>query len=164
LNLFVTHDYAPYVYLVCQWEGITCNGSSGVVTGVDVSGNRLEGTLPNSLGSISTLRDVYLSSNAYEGTLPQSIANLPNLVNLDVSNNKLDGKLPKTLKSTNLETFNLARNQFAGTLPASITDNMEKVKLFDIKYNRVGGTIPNLNGDMPSIEEMDLSNNLFVGK
>ncbi|WZZ54358.1 hypothetical protein YC2023_054465 [Brassica napus] len=56
---------------------------------IDFSGNRLYGSIPESIGLLKGLRLLNLSGNAFTSNIPQSLANLTVLETLDVSRNKL---------------------------------------------------------------------------
>lgn len=65
-----------------------------------------------------------LSQRGLAGTIPPGLFSLPYLQELDLSNNTLTGKLeeaiPEGSNATKLSIVNLGKNQFSGTIPASI--------------------------------------------
>ena len=124
---------------------------------------KLEGTIPESLGNVATLTHVYLASNSFQGPVPTSVANLPNLQVIDLTFNKLNGPLPQFVSSA-MTTMELGHNQFTGPLSANAADGMTGLEIFDIKYNLVTGTIPSFTTSLPSLVELDLSNNQFLGE
>jgi Leucine-rich repeat (LRR) protein len=130
---------------------------------VNLNESNLEGTIPPSLGKVTTLTHLYLASNSFEGPVPAEVASLPNLRVVDFSFNKLDGVIP-VFASSDMQTIDLGHNQFAGNLVSNAVDGMSSLEVFDIKYNLVTGTIPSLTGPLPSLIELDLSNNQFLGK
>lgn len=74
---------------VCMWHGVTCldeNGgwdSIGIVSGLNLSSNGLEGELPDELGLLQNdIRSLDLSGNSIGGSIPQSLASLRNLSKL----------------------------------------------------------------------------------
>lgn len=46
---------------VCDWYGVTC--SDGHLTALSLSGNNLQGTLPDTLWAISSLTTLYVANN-----------------------------------------------------------------------------------------------------
>jgi hypothetical protein len=152
------HSFAS----VCTWQGVTCNANEQV-TMLNLNDAKLEGTIPESLGNVATLTHVYLASNSFQGPVPASVANLPNLQVIDLSFNKLNGSLPQFV-SPDMMTMELGHNQFTGQLSANAADGMTSLEIFDIKYNLVTGTIPSLAASLPSLIELDLSNNQFLGR
>jgi len=145
---------------VCNWDGVICNSSDEVVT-LNLAKSDLEGTIPSSLGKIKSLRDLFLGSNLFTGTVPKNVAALPNLVNIDLSFNKLGGSIP-VMQSSSLEIMSFGHNKFKGSLSSKIGKGLTKLAIFDIKYNLVGGTIPNL-AHMTNLVDLDFSNNKFEG-
>ena len=71
----------------------------------------LEGTIPSSLGDISTLQKILLASNSLSGTIPVELAQLENLTIFELQFNSLTGTIPTEFGTlTNLETFNTTGN------------------------------------------------------
>ena len=72
-----------------DWYGVTLD-AAGRVTGLDLSGNRLEGNIPNGLGVLSDLENLNLADNAeLVGSLPLNLMDLPNFITLDISGTRL---------------------------------------------------------------------------
>jgi Leucine-rich repeat (LRR) protein len=59
---------------------------------IDLSNNRLEGTIPESIGRLVSLRFLNMSHNAFTGTVPAQLGNMTDLESLDHSCNKLTGE------------------------------------------------------------------------
>mmetsp|Transcript_15801 Transcript_15801/g.26486 ORF Transcript_15801/g.26486 Transcript_15801/m.26486 type:complete len:674 (-) Transcript_15801:90-2111(-) len=146
---------------VCDWKGITCD-SSGNLESVQVTNEGLQGTLPQSFGDLSTLVHLYLSSNQFTGSIPSNIKSLSKLKTLDVSFNNLGGQIPFPLSSA-MESFHVGHNKLSGNLPTSFAAGTSNLKIFDVKYNRLIGTLPDSNKGLAVIETLDLSNNKFQG-
>jgi len=130
---------------------------------VNLSESQLEGTIPASLGKVTTLTHLYLASNSFGGPVPTEVANLPSLRVIDLSFNNLNGSLP-LLVSKGMQTIELGHNKFTGTLVPNSLEGMNGLQILDIKYNLVTGTIPSLAGSLPALLELDLSNNQLLGK
>ncbi|KAH0681334.1 hypothetical protein KY284_022419 [Solanum tuberosum] len=91
---------------------------TSIMTSVDLSSNRFEGDIPNSIGSLSSLVLLNLSHNNFSGHIPAEIAKLQQLEALDLSWNRLIGEVPGQLSSlTFLEVLNLSYNHLAGRIP-----------------------------------------------
>ncbi|KAG7547710.1 Leucine-rich repeat [Arabidopsis suecica] len=85
---------------------------------IDVSGNRLEGDIPESVGILKELIVLNMSHNAFTGHIPPSLSNLSNLQSLDLSQNRLSGSIPPELgKLTFLEWMNFSYNRLEGPIP-----------------------------------------------
>lgn len=78
----------------CNWFGISCD-SAGIVNGISLSKNNLEGTLPKELGLLRKLQVFDVSSNALAGELPTTVSYLQSLAEFNVENTELVGTLPK---------------------------------------------------------------------
>lgn len=84
-------------------------------------GNRLEGTLPPSWGSMASLRTLGAMVNMLTGPLPREWGAL-RLRNLFLSDNLLTGSLPDSwapMMTETMRSFSLVGNRVGGTLPAS---------------------------------------------
>ena len=144
----------------CEWGGITC--VSGKVTGINLSGKDLEGTLPGDISKIESLVSINLATNRFSGPIPASWATLSHLTTLDLSENKLDGSIP-VLASDSIEFYLLGHNKFTGGILDKFGGNSENTRIFDVSYNQLTGSIPSLEKIFPRLEELDLSNNIING-
>ncbi len=102
----------------CTWQWVSC--TRGKVRKLKLEFNNLNGTLPNSLGSLDAATLTYLSfhHNALRGTLPASIASLTSLKTLYAANNEFTGNLPRGYGSLrNLGRLFVSSNRLAGTVP-----------------------------------------------
>ncbi|XP_055960648.1 receptor-like protein 46 [Mercurialis annua] len=71
----------------------TC-GSLKSLRVLNMSYNNLSGKIPRALGEMYNLESLDLSHNTFFGEIPQSFGNLQTLSVLDLSNNKLNGHIP----------------------------------------------------------------------
>ena len=85
---------------------------------IDLSSNKFQGEIPQSIGNLNSLRGLNLSHNNLTGHIPSSFGNLKLLESLDLSSNKLIGSIPQQLTSlTFLEVLNLSQNHLVGFIP-----------------------------------------------
>ncbi|PRQ59276.1 putative leucine-rich repeat-containing, plant-type, leucine-rich repeat domain, L [Rosa chinensis] len=85
---------------------------------IDISSNKFEGKIDESIGSLKGLWSLNFSNNLLSGRIPSSFGNLTNLEVLDLSNNKLWGEIPKQLAQlTFLAQFNVSHNNLTGPIP-----------------------------------------------
>ncbi|OMO62489.1 hypothetical protein COLO4_33049 [Corchorus olitorius] len=85
---------------------------------LDISSNRLEGTIPIEMTHLISLRGLNISNNLLTGEIPISFGNLTTLESLDLSHNKLVGKLPSELTHLMmLSSFNVSFNNLSGPIP-----------------------------------------------
>jgi len=85
---------------------------------MDVSGNRFEGRIPESIGLLKELIVLNMSNNGFTGRIPPSLSNLTDLESLDLSKNRLSGEIPPELgKLTFLAQMNFSYNMLEGPIP-----------------------------------------------
>lgn len=89
-----------------------------LVTSIDLSGNNLQGDLPQELIKLAGLVILNLSRNHISGQIPDRISNLRQLSSLDLSSNSLSGPIPPSMSLLSFLGFlNLSYNNFLGTIP-----------------------------------------------
>lgn len=82
---------------LAQWFGVTTD-DAGRVTAIDLSANRLTGTLPPRLGTLIHLQTLDLSDNQLVGSIPPDLTDLTNLSALYLGGNRLTGCVPAELR------------------------------------------------------------------
>ncbi|XVF04403.1 hypothetical protein REPUB_Repub05bG0079300 [Reevesia pubescens] len=91
---------------------------SEVLIVIDLSSNRFQGEIPDSIGNLEGLQELNLSNNLLVGQIPQVIGSLSHLEALDLSGNKLVGRIPWQLRQLNfLAVFNVSHNNLTGPIP-----------------------------------------------
>ncbi|CAL9173957.1 unnamed protein product [Musa hybrid cultivar] len=172
----------------CSWNGISCK--EGKVVSISLPKNRLLGSLPSSLGSLSSLRHINLRSNRLQGSLPSGlfaaagglqslvlygnsfsgpippeVGNLSFLQNLDLSQNLLSGAIPASiLRCKRLKALDLSHNNLTSSLPVGFGTNLTALEKLSLSYNGLNGSIPSDLGNLSSLRgTVDLSHNLFSG-
>ncbi|XWS57236.1 hypothetical protein CRYUN_Cryun09bG0156900 [Craigia yunnanensis] len=92
---------------------------------------------------IRTLVAIDLSSNRFDGEIPESIGNLKELRLLNFSNNILVGRIPLAIaKLTNLEALDLSQNKLAGRIPWELSTQLTFLAVLNISHNHLTGPIP----------------------
>ena len=85
---------------------------------MEISSNKLVGTIPEEMGALSGLRNLNLSHNRLSGKIPNKIGGLESIESLDLSDNKLFGKIPSDMsKLMSLNNLNLSHNNLSGKIP-----------------------------------------------
>jgi len=94
----------------CGWFGVTCE--SGRVTELKLPNNNLVGTIPNSIGDLTSLKVLQLNKNKLSGLLPYTINHMYKLVYLYVNDNQLSGYFPNLSEIPLTYTVNVENNRF----------------------------------------------------
>jgi len=115
------------------------------LTSLNVFDNRLSGTIPDWLGSLS-LSELNLGSNDFEGSLPPSLGFTTYLSLFD---NRLTGTIPPELAAPDgrvgnakLKSLDLGNNNLSGTIPFSIGESMFMLQALVLTNNEFSGLLP----------------------
>lgn len=134
-DLDLNHSYA--VNLCSPWTGVVC--ISNEIGILDLSYTGLRGSMPSSLGLISTLQQLYLQYNSLTGSIPSSLSNLSPLQILDLTNNLLSNTIPSQLSHLrDVQKISIGYNRFTGTIPESFNLLNKTLKLLDVSNNLIG--------------------------
>ena len=146
---------------VDEWYGVTV--SSGTVTLLDLSKNRLRGTLPTAIGDLTALTYLDLSTNDIAGSIPITIGQLRSLTFLGLAVNQLTGSLPADVGDlSELQTLSLSVNFLSGPIPPEL-GNLSKLHTLWLQFNFFTGTIPTELGNLTSLIGMYLDFNRLEG-
>ncbi|KAB1220674.1 hypothetical protein CJ030_MR3G009376 [Morella rubra] len=137
-------------------------GENGGLELLNISRNRLQGTLPTFQG-FGGLKFLDLSYNLLSGNISLQLNGLDALKSLNLSFNHFDGLIPANLgKAMVLELLVLSTNDFRGVIPDHIMD-YRNLTLIDLSVNKLSGSIPDRIGNLPKLEVLILSSNNFNG-
>jgi Leucine-rich repeat (LRR) protein len=88
------------------------------LTNIDLSGNKINGQIPNEIWSLQAVTNLNLSENYITGEIPEIIGHMQSLESLDLSFNNLSGLIPQGLSNlSSLHNLNLSYNNFSGKIP-----------------------------------------------
>ncbi|XP_049375740.1 LRR receptor-like serine/threonine-protein kinase RGI3 [Solanum verrucosum] len=131
---------------------------------VDISDNRLSGSLSPSVGSLTELTKLNLGKNQLSGRIPAEIVSCSKLQLLDLGYNGLSGDIPKELgQIPSLEiSLNLSCNQFTGVIPSEFS-GLSKLGNLDLSHNKLTGNLDVLT-NLQNLVSLNISFNDFYGK
>ncbi|KAH9756597.1 hypothetical protein KPL71_016126 [Citrus sinensis] len=151
----------------CAWSGISCNHAGSVVS-INLTGSNLKGTLQEfPFLLFPQLAYLDLSVNKLFGTIPTQISHLSKLKHLDFSTNQFSGIIPPQIGIlTNLVVLRLSialsYNRLNGSIPASL-GNLSNLVQLSLSNNSLSGQIPPNWGYLTSLVELRLDNNYLTG-
>ncbi|KAL2505557.1 disease resistance family protein/LRR family protein [Abeliophyllum distichum] len=107
---------------------------------VDLSGNQLDGPIPDAFGELISLHELNLMENMLHGGIPKSLGNLSHLRSIDISYNQLSGPFPDITRFSSLTELILNNNQLRGFIPQSL-GQASSLKTLYLSHNQIGGKI-----------------------
>ena len=141
-------------------------GVNSLCEKIDLSWNRLTGTIPSSFLSETRCNEVNLSVNLLAGTLP-AVA-ISSIESLDLRRNELSGSVPDELLSGRcFKHINLSRNYLSGSIPfsqQSVCWYSHQGATLDLSSNQFSGNIPENYLDYHNnLDGLFLSKNQLTG-
>ncbi|KAJ0082219.1 hypothetical protein Patl1_10029 [Pistacia atlantica] len=118
-------DYYDAIYKYIDSAWLTWKGSKheykntlGLVKILDLSINKLDGSVPEEIMSLLGLIGLNLSRNNFSGAITPKIGQLKSLDFLDLSKNRFSGEIPSSLSLIDrLTVMDLSNNNFSGKIP-----------------------------------------------
>ncbi|KAL8146736.1 probably inactive leucine-rich repeat receptor-like protein kinase At5g48380 isoform X2 [Apium graveolens] len=129
---------------ICRFNGIECwHENENRVLNIKLSDMGLKGEFPRGIADCSSVTGVDLSSNELNGTIPSDISKIIGYVtNLDLSSNDLSGTIPTNLANCSyLNVLKLDKNQLSGQIPPELA-LLDRMKTFTVANNRLSGPVP----------------------
>ncbi|KAG5222809.1 Leucine-rich repeat protein kinase family protein [Salix suchowensis] len=129
---------------------------------VILSFNPLKGTLPISVGNLSSSLESFVADNCQiKGSIPEGIGNLSNLALLSLQENDLKGTIPTTIgKLKKLQSLDFSVNNLEGSIPSDLCD-VESLAFLYLGGNKLVGSIPSCLGNVSSLRDLSMGvNNL----
>ncbi|CAI8604483.1 unnamed protein product [Vicia faba] len=145
----------------------------------------LNGSIPTQLCQLKSLKILDLSRNKLHGSIPRCIENLEGMIlkqPVSMQSSKFIAEAPPHIWSNEFLTnedsapspmgdgwsdqglhgLNLSENQLEGEIPQLI-GNMKSLESLDISHNQLSGKIPNTMSAITSLSFLNLSHNNFSG-
>lgn len=154
-----------YNNLTGSISGLRIENSCSSLLHLDLSGNQISGSLPNSFSNCTSLKTLSLSFNWFTGEIPRSFGQFKSLQRLDISHNHLTGWIPPEFGNVcvSLLELQLSYNNISGSIPASLS-SCSWLQSLDLSNNNISGPLPDsMFQNLGSLETLVLSNNLISG-
>uniref|UniRef100_A0A6I9QIZ5 Receptor-like protein EIX1 n=2 Tax=Elaeis guineensis var. tenera TaxID=51953 RepID=A0A6I9QIZ5_ELAGV len=129
--------------------------------------NRIIGEIPAIIGNLVHLKFLDLSANKITGEMPAIIGNLIHLERLYLSNNEINGEIPDLFdKLHKLHYLALSNNHITGNIQRFIRNQckLNILQALFLSYNKIGGEIPEILGQLSTLQSLGLASNSFTGR
>ncbi|KAL7487586.1 hypothetical protein ACHAW6_013176 [Cyclotella cf. meneghiniana] len=139
-------------------------GTGRIVTGLQLYGNNLRGTLPIELiTTLKYLEVLDLGNNMLHGSLA-NYRQLTYLRHLYLNSNNITGTIPQGMVSglIHLKTLAIGNNQLSGTIPVKLFDDLISLERLNLEGNRLTGNLPDIF-DRGILQDVRLGDNLLTG-
>ncbi|CAL9002461.1 unnamed protein product [Prunus brigantina] len=147
----------------CSWVGVACNHSNERVVILNLSSQKLVGSLPPSIGNLTRLTRINLDSNSFHGEIPQEMGRLRSLQYLTLSRNSFGGKIPTNISHcTQLRELDVTFNELIGSIPNQLS-SLLNLNYLSVAANNLTGAIPGWMGNFSSLHDLYLGLNNFHG-
>ena len=118
---------------VCTWTGISC--TADVIQSIHLPSLGLIGTIPSSIGGVTSLTYLDLNTNSLYGSIPTTIKSLSRLMNLRLYLNSFTGSIPNEIGYlTDLSYLLLNGNKLQSTIPSSIGKLSQNLRYLFLNY------------------------------
>jgi hypothetical protein len=122
-----------------------------------VKDNFIEGTLPDELFKMPSLRKIDVSVNLITGPIPAAIGSALSVEEMDFSGNSLSGVFPPDINNLNkLEKLTFAFNKLTGPIP--VVSGMEALLSLNATSNMFDSKLPDFSQNL-KLQRLDISNN-----
>ncbi|KAG5584765.1 hypothetical protein H5410_045199, partial [Solanum commersonii] len=137
---------------------------NGSLRRLSLSYTNFSGSLPESISNLRNLSRLELSNCNFNGSIPSTMANLTNLGYLDFSFNNFTGSIPYFQRSKKLTYLDLSRNGLTGLLSRAHFEGLSELIYINLGDNSLNGTLPAYIFELPSLQQLFLNSNQFVGQ
>eukprot|EP00981_Chlorochromonas_danica_P001958 scaffold405_cov179-Ochromonas_danica.AAC.2 len=136
-------------------DGLSSSWASSYIMGK----HAVHGSLPSCLfQELSVLATLHLSGNSLEGSIPE-LLDSSSLTDLSLSHNELTGTVPELIQSNAWINLDLSFNKLTGTLKSSSWSSSLRNGSIALEINRLSGKIPSSYYDMSDVDV--LRGNIF---
>ncbi|KAF2309083.1 hypothetical protein GH714_000373 [Hevea brasiliensis] len=142
-----------------SWKGVTCEGSA--VVSIQISGLGLSGTVGYLLSDLMSVRTFDLSVNNIHESIPYQLP--PNLTSLNLARNNFSGNLPYSISSmVSLTYLNVSRNSLSQPV-GDVFSNLSLFTTLDLSFNNFSGDLPSSFSSSSNLSTLNVQNNQLTG-
>uniref|UniRef100_A0ACD5WS80 Uncharacterized protein n=1 Tax=Avena sativa TaxID=4498 RepID=A0ACD5WS80_AVESA len=147
-----------------DWGFISSLSNCSRLTLLKLDGNNLQGSLPSSIGDLSSSLEIFfLRNNKISGPIPPEIGNLKGLSWLVMDYNLLTGNIPPTIGNLySMVYLSFAQNELSGEIPDTI-GNLVQLSSLTLHRNNLTGKIPASIGRCTQLQELNIAHNSLEG-
>ena len=132
---------------------------------LDLQGNNLQGTIPESIYDLPSLSLFDISNNTdLGGALDSRVGQLSSLARLMASNTNLGGTIPDELYHlSRLQDVHLSHTNVTGPLTETIRFLNATLTELNLRNSRFSGQLPTALDSLTQLEKLFLNENKFTG-
>ncbi|KAK7857742.1 receptor-like protein EIX1 [Quercus suber] len=141
--------YDDHVFWMWKGREYEYKGILGLVKSIDLSSNKLTGTIPGEIMELAGLISLNLSKNLLSGQISSNIGALLSLEVMDLSKNQLSGGIPSSLSQIlGLSFLDLSNNNLSGQIPTGPQLNTFTATAYEGNPGLCGAPLPkNCSGE-----------------
>ena len=149
----------------CSWgnsEEVQCNVSGEVIT-IEAKSSSFSGSIPVSIGLLTTIKEIEVSESDVAGSIPTEVGLLPALEELILHSNRLTGTIPTEIGNLQaLTTLYPPYNRLTGSIPTEI-GRLHAQDTILMNSNQSTGSIPTEIGQLSGLVSLWFDNNQLSG-
>ena len=150
----------------CAWMGVSCLPGTTQLEELKLEGVGAAGSIPDTLGMLSSLRSLKFGSNSLSGTFPTGLFQLAELRTLDLAFNSLsDFDLDSVPLLRKLSYLSLANNGMIFSLPTSLLESFPPLEVLSLNDNLLATNpwLPTWIGVLSALTSLDLHSTSIRG-
>ncbi|XP_030514841.2 receptor-like protein 6 [Rhodamnia argentea] len=146
----------------CSWDGVKCDEATGHVTGLDLNGSCLSGTITSntSLFRLFHLESLNLAFNNFSfSSIPYGFGNLSKLHYLNLSNSEFSGKVPSDIsRLSRLISLDLSWERWDLETPnlGNFVQNLTMLRELDLSSISMSSPFPHVLANLSSLKSLKL--------
>ncbi|OVA19167.1 Protein kinase domain [Macleaya cordata] len=126
-------------------------------------GNQLTGSIPSTLGFVTSLEVLRLDRNSLNGAIPSNLNNLKSISEMYLSNNYLTGSVPNLTGMNLLNYVDLSNNSFDASNSPPWFSTLQSLTTLVMENTKLQGELPQTLFTLPQLQTLILRNNKLNG-